>query len=144
MSQPPGHFVLAIIRALTEFERMTARDMARQIAEYGVNDKGGEPVTGDVLDRRVSSTLSRMNKASGQRHKRVYVCDWVHEAEVSGERMYPRAVYALGDKPNKAKPKPDSAAASLRYRIRNQWQVASVFHLANFARARRVTVKVKE
>lgn len=128
MSQGPGPIVLGIVATLTEYETMTAQDLAREL---------------DMLDRRVSSTLSRMRRVTPMCPRRVHICAWVFETEDPAERRYPRAVYALGDKPDAKKPKVNRAAVAKKYQARNRNQVASAFHLALPARARRATFNIK-
>jgi hypothetical protein len=53
--------------------------------------------------------------------KRVYICDWRDDAE--GERRYLRAVYALGDLPDKAKP---SVKARVLQSKRRYWAARKV------------------
>ena len=61
----------------------------------------------------VSSVVSRLGRASIKWPKRIYVQAYVFDQE--GERRYPRAVYALGDRPDARKPAPDPAANKSRY-----------------------------
>lgn len=87
----------------------------------------------------VASVVSRLNRDGATVPKRIYVCGYIHEGD--GQRRYPRALYALGNRPDKPKPKPDTAAVSRRYRERNKGQVTSVFDLARPGRGRRALVK---
>lgn len=70
------------------------------------------------LDRQTAASIvSRLTKPSKRPlgPKRVYICDWRDDEE--GQRKYLRAVYALGDKPDKPRPayKPRLLAAKRRY-----------------------------
>lgn len=82
------------------------------------------------LDRMyVSAIISRMNKASKTMPKRVYVVRYIFDQE--GERRYPRAVYALGDKPDARRPKSDKKEVRRRYleNLRKRMTTNSVFNL---------------
>jgi hypothetical protein len=46
-----------------------------------------------------------MNKRTKAGEKRIYVADWTYEYDDA--RRYPRAVFMLGDKEDKKKPKPN-------------------------------------
>ena len=73
-------------------------------------------------------TVGHLNRPHAKTPKRIYVLAWVMDAE--GCRRYPRAVYALGDKPDKPKPKSNRklnrqrSVANLAARARG----VSVFH----------------
>lgn len=108
---PPGEKVLAIMEALQDGAQMTRAAIER---ECGVVDLG--------------QTITRMSHKQAKLPKRIYIADWTRQDE--GGRNYLRAVYALGNKPNK--PKPDALTQkekSKNYRRRNKGQVPSVFHL---------------
>ena len=80
-------------------------------------------------DRLVcSAVISRLSKKQKVLPKRLYVYDYVYQDDVN-DRYFPRARYAIGDKRNASKPKPDKAAKSKRYRDREKARVASVFHI---------------
>lgn len=61
--------------------------------------------------------------------RRMHISAWVWDAD--GERCYPRAVYAIGNKPHKPKPKADQLAVKRRYwaRRRERLTAASIFRL---------------
>ena len=86
---------------------------------------------------QVSAVISRLRRAGVNTPKRIYVMDWA--TDHSGERMYPRPVYALGDKPDKKKPKVDRAAAARRWRATRNKAVNSVFALGTNTKTRRST-----
>ena len=67
------------------------------------------------LDKlKVGAVLSRLVRESIDTPRRAHICAYTHDAE--GARSYPRAVYALGDRPNVPKPKARPAVNSRRYR----------------------------
>lgn len=120
MSQPPGPVVIGITRLIQQYGPLTRSDLSRELA---------------LGKESVASVISRMSKAQKTVPRRLYICGWVHEGD--GERSYPRAQYNLGDKPDKPKPKPDTAATSKLYRERNYGQVSSVWDLGAPKRSRR-------
>lgn len=73
--------------------------------------------------RRLTADLERVGR------RRMHISAWIWDAE--GERRYPRAVYALGDKPHRQKPKADQLAVKRRYWARRQERLktASIFRL---------------
>ena len=82
------------------------------------------------IDKRFAGRLaSALNHASPKFPKRIYIKTWIYEAE--GARRYPRAVYAIGSRPDAPKPARDIAGAKARYwaKRRDQMRYASVFHL---------------
>ena len=85
-----GMHVIKALEALSEFERLTAQEFA-DYADIGRYD--------------AHAVLNRMNKRTKAGEKRIYVADWTYEHDDA--RRYPRAVYMLGDKPDKKKPKPN-------------------------------------
>lgn len=83
------------------------------------------------IDRMyISAILSRMCKPGKTLPKRLHVVRYVYDQE--GERRYPRAVYALGDKPDAPRPKPNVKEVRKRYRsnLRKRMTTNSVFNLA--------------
>ena len=83
------------------------------------------------VDKEISSAIvSRLNRAWPKTPKRVYVCSYVYDQE--GERRYPRAVFALGDLPDKPRPKADTLAVRARSRekVRKLRTHNFVFNLA--------------
>jgi hypothetical protein len=73
----------------------------------------------------VSSIVSRMSRASARLPKRIYVSAYTYDHE--GQRSYPRAIYALGDKPDAKRPVPDPNANKRRYNAK-----VKAKHTANF------------
>lgn len=78
---------------------------------------------------KISSTVSRLSRDCPRMGRRIHICEYVYDME--GERRYPRAVYAIGDKPNKRRPKPDQLAVKRAYWARRKAKLTanSVFHL---------------
>jgi len=85
-----GMHVIKALEAFEEFKRMTAQEFA-DYADIGRYD--------------AHAVLNRMNKRTKDGVKRIYVADWTHGHD--NARRYPRAVFMLGDKPDKPRPKPD-------------------------------------
>lgn len=84
------------------------------------------------------SVISRMNRTWPRNPKRIYIYDWVHDAE--GHRNYPRAVYALmrpgcEDK-KKPKPKSDGERTKATYRRKKALTLNSVWALGTKVRDR--------
>lgn len=66
------------------------------------------------IDRGIGAAIAnRMARPSATLPKRVYIASYVYDQE--GQRRYPRAVYAIGDKPDAKRPRPDTAANKRRY-----------------------------
>lgn len=110
-----GRHVIRALEAFQEFGRMTAQEFA-DWADIGRYD--------------AHAVLGRMNKRTKAGDKRIHVIDWSHGHD--GARRYPRPVYALGDKPDKPKPKADPAANRRRHeQSKNRmYRMNSVFNLA--------------
>lgn len=72
----------------------------------------------------VKKALQRMEHINVQRT--AYIAAWTFEA--TGERMYPRAMYSYGNRPNARRPKPKTGAENQRNsrRLRRK-RVASVW-----------------
>lgn len=73
----------------------------------------------------VSDAILRLSKPNSKRPKRIYVLQWV--TDHPGQRRYPRAIYALGDKPNAKKPKPDQNARKREYEARKKTRLKASF-----------------
>ena len=80
------------------------------------------------------SVISRLNRASKQLPKRVYIKAYVYDHE--GTRRYPRAVYALGDRADAARPKPQGKENRRRYaeKLKSVYRTNSVFNLGRSVR----------
>lgn len=74
-----------------------------------------------------ANAVSLLAKPSKQLPKRAYVYSYTFDG--IGERRYPRAVYAIGDKRDNPKPKPDPTAIKRRWREGKQARVNSVWSL---------------
>jgi hypothetical protein len=85
-----GMHVIKALEAFAEFKRITAQEFA-DYADIGRYD--------------AHAVLNRMNKRTKAGEKRIHVADWTYEHDDA--RRYPRAVFMLGDKEDKKKPKPD-------------------------------------
>ena len=113
--KPYGTLVAQITDALTINGPMTRKEICDFIGQHR---------------SKIASVVTRMARATPQKPKRVYIKRYVLEQD--GQRRYPRAVYALGDRPNARKPKSDVRANRKRYlankidKLRN----TSVFNLA--------------
>ena len=82
------------------------------------------------LDRtRVSSVITRMNRSSKTMPKRLFLTAYVYDHEKS--RRYPRAVFDLGDKRNKPRPKPNRQETRRKYdqRVKLLMTGNSIFNL---------------
>lgn len=118
-----GNTIKRIIEVLQEQGPMTRVEIAQALG----------------VDRmRVSAIITRMRAPTKTLPKRVYVLTYVYEAD--GARYYPRAVYALGDRPDTRKPKPNRKEVRRRYdeRVRLRMTGNSVF---NWGQPRREYLK---
>ncbi len=114
MGKPPGVIVLSILAALEAEGPMTRSELVQ---------------TTGLPRNLVSSVLSRLNKKQKTAPKRVYIAHYQMDSE-DGGRKYPRASYALGDKPDVKKVKATRAQVSAHYRSNLKFRVSSVFDLA--------------
>jgi hypothetical protein len=107
--------VIKALEAFAEFKRITAQEFA-DYADIGRYD--------------AHAVLNRMNKRTKAGVKRIYVADWTYEHDDA--RRYPRAVFMLGDKEDKKKPKPNLRENRKRSETnRNaQFRMNSVFNMA--------------
>jgi len=106
-----------------------ASEILRMLAENGPMSRS------EICDHigrdkaAIASIVSRLSSRTPRAGKRIHIAHYVYDME--GERRYPRAVYALGDKPDKPKPKPNPAANKARYWANraSRLRTNSVFHL---------------
>lgn len=114
MTTKRGFIVREILRMLEEEGPMTRAEICKRL--------------GRAKDE-IAAIVSRLHRRSPVAGKRIYIREYVHDME--GERMYPRAVYALGDKPDARRPIPDPKAVKRRYWARSQLKkkANSVFNL---------------
>ena len=110
-----GVLVTKAWEALHEFSKITAQEFA-DYADIGRYD--------------AHAVLNRMSKRTKAGVKRIYIADWVYNHDDA--RRYPRAVFMIGDKPDKKKPKPDVAENKRRYEQggNRMYRINSVFNLA--------------
>lgn len=105
---------------------MLCDDMLQALADYG-------PMTRLELcqvvgtNRTSASIISRLMRPSPKFPKRVHICGYTYDTESS--RRYLRALYDLGDKPDKLKPKVVPAETVRRYRQAKVMRVNSVWQL---------------
>lgn len=110
-----GTLVQQIEQTLSELGALTGAELCQELG---------------VTKSDLSSIVSRMCKASKTLPKRIYVTGYTFEHETHGRR-YPRAIYALGDLPDKPKPKPNRRETVRRYNSNKRKRLTgnSVFNL---------------
>lgn len=110
-----GTLIAKAWEALHEFGKITAQEFA-DYADIGRYD--------------AHAALSKMNKRTKDGVKRIYIADWVYNHDDA--RRYPRAVFMIGDKSDKKKPKPDVAENRRRYEQgkNRMHRMNSVFNMA--------------
>lgn len=123
-----GAIVKEIMRLLDEEGPMTRAEVCKRL---------GRPKD------EIAAVVSRLNKRSPVAGRRIYVREYVYDME--GERTYPRAVYAIGDKPNAKRPDSDKKEIKRRYWARSQLKLRanSVFNLG-LSRAQLRAMRKKE
>lgn len=86
----------------------------------------------DVERSNLKNSLRSMKQSNTKHNQLVYICDYARHDE-SGGRTYPRAVYALGNKPDAVKPKPLTAVEKKRRsrEAKRRVNFNSVFNIAN-------------
>lgn len=109
-----GRRVIATIAALVECGEITAMELAEHLG---------------ITRYDAHAVLHRMSKRTKAGLKRAYVVRYIYDHD--GARNYPRAVYALGDKPDAPKPKADQLAVKREYyaRQKSHSTMNSVFNL---------------
>ena len=124
-----GSVTREVLRMLEEEGPMTRAEICKQLKR----DKDD-----------IAAVVTRLHKRSPDAGKRVYVKEYVYDME--GERYYPRAVYALGDKPDAKKPIADQLAVKRRYweRRKLRFTANSVFNLALTRRQLEERIKRKK
>jgi hypothetical protein len=110
-----GVLVTKAWEALHEFGQITAQEFA-DYADIGRYD--------------AHAVLNRMAKRTKDGLKRLYVADWTYDHDDA--RRYPRAVFKMGDRPDKPKPKPNLKENRRRSEAhRNKtFRMNSVFNMA--------------
>lgn len=109
-----GKRVIAAIAAIAEFGEITAMELAEHLG---------------VTRYDAHAVLRRMSKRTKAGVKRIHVVRYIHDHD--GSRKYPRAVYAMGDKPNAKRPKADQLKVKREYyaRAKSRTTMNSVFNL---------------
>jgi hypothetical protein len=118
--KPRGTIVSQITEALTVNGPMTRKEICDFIGQHR---------------SKVASVVTRMARETPQRPKRVYIKAYRYEQDE--QRRYPRAVYALGNRPDAKKPRPDLRANKNRH-VRNKTEklrMTSVFNMGLSRRA---------
>jgi hypothetical protein len=110
-----GYLVQQIEKALSELGAMTGAELCQELG---------------VEKAELSAVVSRMAKASKTLPKRLHIVGYTFEHETHDKR-YPRAIYALGDLPDKPKPKPSRIDNVRRYTANKRKRLTgnSVFNL---------------
>ena len=110
-----GVLVTKAWEALHEFGKITAQEFA-DYADIGRYD--------------AHAVLNRMAKRTKDGLKRLHVADWTYIHDDA--KRYPRAVFMVGDKPDKKKPKPNLRENRRRSEAqRNKtFRMNSVFNMA--------------
>ena len=85
-----GTLVSKAWEALHEFGKITAQEFA-DYADIGRYD--------------AHAALAKMNKRTKAGVKRIYIAGWTYGHDDA--RRYPRAVFMIGDQPDKPRPKPN-------------------------------------
>lgn len=119
--KPRGEVVRRILWALYEFGPMPSTEIYALIG-MSKHDCG--------------SILTRMAHDLPTIPKRLHICGYTKDAE--GQREYPRPIYALGNRPDAAKPRPlTNKERRERYRAGKAGLVNSVFMLGMPRKERR-------
>lgn len=107
----------------------TSTKILKIVTEYGPMTRQEVCVHLGVDREHVSAIITRMTKDTPITGKRLYVQSYVYDSE--GQKRYPRAVYAAGDKPDAKRPKPDVKETRRRYNanLRKRMTGNSVFNL---------------
>ena len=128
MTRPWGDVTQAVLEMLTQFGPMTRSEICKHLERE---------------KDEIAAVVSRLHKRSPRAGKRVHIESYVYDME--GERFYPRAVYAIGDKPDAKRPKPDPKEVKRRYWARSQLKLKanSVFNLG-LSRTQLRAIKKKE
>lgn len=110
-----GDTIAQVLELLREVGPMTRAEMSQHLH----------------IDRRnLASAVTRMIRSSPRLPRRIHILSYVSDME--GQRVYPRAVYALGDKPDAKRPVSDTKAIKRRYnaKVRARNTANFVFNLA--------------
>lgn len=109
-----GQRVIDTTAAIVEFGEITAMELAEYLG---------------ITRYDAHAVLNRMNKRTKAGLKRIHIVRYIDDHD--GARTYPRAVFAMGDKPDAKKPKADQLAVKRRYyaRLKSRTTMNSVFNL---------------
>lgn len=109
-----GQRVIDTTAAIVQFGEITAMELAEHL---GIGRYDAHAV------------LHRMNKRTKAGLKRIHIVRYIDDHD--GARKYPRAVYAMGDKPDAKKPKADQLAVKRGYyaRVKSRTLMNNVFNL---------------
>jgi hypothetical protein len=110
-----GTLIAKAWEALHEFGKITAQEFA-DYADIGRYD--------------AHAALAKMNKRTKAGVKRIYIANWTYGHDDA--RRYPRAIFMIGDQPDKPRPKPDVAANRRRSESKRNrtFRMNSVFNMA--------------
>jgi len=110
-----GAYVIKALEALEEFKRLTAQEFA-DYADLGRYD--------------AHAVLNRMKRRTKAGVKRIHIAAWTYEHDDA--RRYPRAVFMLGDKEDKQRPKPNVRLNRQRseHKAIKAIRMTSVFNMA--------------
>ena len=114
-TRPYGSTAKKILELLEDLGPMTAVELFREL---------------NIGRRDASAVVTRLRRPTKTMPKRIYVTGWTEDAE--GLRRYPRAILAIGDKPDKERSRAPRSIVRRRSeegkRMRNT--ANSVFNLA--------------
>ncbi len=110
-----GELKALILQSITQFGPMTRVEIEKHIGEQ----KGG-----------ISAVIARIRQPQKTIPKLVYIKTYVHDHE--NERTYPRAVYAIGNKPDAKRPAMSRLEIRRRYdaKRKKHFTMNSVFNLS--------------
>jgi hypothetical protein len=110
-----GVLVTQAWEALHEFGKITAQEFA-DYADIGRYD--------------AHAVLNRMSKRTKAGVKRIYIAGWTYDHDDA--RRYPRAIFMIGDKEDKPKPKPNIKENRRRSESKRNatFRMNSVFNMA--------------
>lgn len=110
-----GSHVIKVYEALHEFGKITAQEFA-DYADIGRYD--------------AHAVLNRMSKRTKAGVKRIYIANWTYDHDDA--RRYPRAIFMIGDKEDKPKPKPNIKENRRRSESKRNatFRMNSVFNMA--------------
>ena len=129
MSAKWGSVTREVLRMLEEDGPMTRAEICKQLGREKDD---------------IAAIVTRLHKRSPESGKRVYIKEYVYDME--GERYYPRAVYASGDKTDAKKPVANQLEVKRRYRERHKLKFTanSVFNLGLTRRQREELIRRKK